>query len=144
MDISELQNLLAQYRAVRESHGFSGPNDVVLQIPVYVADSAERARSEPEASTMRRLQLIRQTLDKAADPEAYERLKRISEVSYDEVLTRCAFGTPEAVVEKLQQYREDFGLTGFSLEVNAGGQIPYDRVVDSIRLLSEKVIPKFK
>jgi hypothetical protein len=32
---------------------FSGPNDVILQIGGYVADTAERARSEPEASTMR-------------------------------------------------------------------------------------------
>ena len=144
MDVSQLQGFLEQYRAVRESFGFTGPNDVILQIPVYVAETAERARSEPEASTMRRLQMIRQSLNKAADPEAYERLKRISEVSYDEVLTRCAFGTPEAVVERLEQYRDDFGLTGFSLEANAGGQIPYDRVVNSIRLLAEKVIPKFK
>ncbi len=36
------------------------------------------------------------------------------------------------------------GITGVSLDVNPGGQIPYDRVVHSIRLLTEKVIPKFK
>lgn len=144
MDIPQLQDLLKRYREVRESAGFSGPNDVILQIPIYVAETAEQAYSEPEASTMRRLQLIRQTLNKAADQEAYERLKRISEVSYDEVLKRCAFGTPEAVVERFQEYQETLGITGVSLEVNAGGQIPYDRVVNSIRLLTEKVIPQFK
>ena len=36
------------------------------------------------------------------------------------------------------------GITGVSLDVNPGGQIPYDRVVHSIRLLTDKVIPKFK
>jgi len=28
--------------------------------------------------------------------------------------------------------------------VNPGGQIPYDRVVHSIRLLADKVMPKLK
>ena len=144
MEISQLQHLLEQYRQARVAAGFSGPNDVILQIPLYVAETAARARTEPEASAMRRLQLVRQSLDKAADQEAYERLKRLSEVSYDDVLKRCAFGTPDAVIERLHEYRETLGITGVSLEVNAGGQIPYDRVVNSIRLLTEKVVPKFK
>jgi hypothetical protein len=28
--------------------------------------------------------------------------------------------------------------------MNPGGQIPYDRVVNSIRLLAERVMPQFK
>jgi hypothetical protein len=35
-------------------------------------------------------------------------------------------------------------LTGVSLDMNPGGQIPYDRVVNSIRLLAEQVIPHCK
>ena len=65
-------------------------------------------------------------------------------MSYDDVLRRVAYGTPEAVVERLQEYRETLGITGVSLDVNPGGQIPYDRVVHSMRLLTEKVIPHFK
>jgi hypothetical protein len=60
------------------------------------------------------------------------------------VLSRVAYGTPDAVVERLQEYRETLGITGVSLDVNPGGQIPYDRVVHSIRLLTDKVIPKFR
>src|SRR5262249_13455775 len=51
MDIPELQDLLKQYEAARHAAGFTGPNDVILQIAGYVADTAEKARSEPEAST---------------------------------------------------------------------------------------------
>jgi alkanesulfonate monooxygenase SsuD/methylene tetrahydromethanopterin reductase-like flavin-dependent oxidoreductase (luciferase family) len=109
-----------------------------------VAQTAAQARSEPEASTMHRLRLLQRSLDKAADAEAFERLKRLSSVSYDDVLKRVAYGTPDAVVERLQQYRDDLGLTGFALEINPGGQIPYERVVAALRLLAEKVIPKFK
>ena len=144
MDIPELQGLLKQYREERHAAGFSGPNDVILQIAAYVAETAEQAYTEPEASTMRQRRLVREALGRTADPEAFERLRRLSDVSYDEVLPRVAYGTPEAVVERLQEYQEALGITGVSLDINPGGQIPYDRVVNSIRLLTERVIPTFK
>lgn len=144
MDIPELQLLLQQYQDKRHEAGSPGPNDVILQLSVYLADTAEKARSEPEASTMRGRRMILESLGDAADQEAYERIKRISEAPYDEVLTRVVYGTPEAVVERIHEYKEQLGITGVSLDVNSGGQIPYDRVVNSIRLLTEKVIPAFK
>ena len=144
MDIPELQDLLEGYKQRRHDAGFSGPNDVILQLAVYVAETADRAHEEPEESTMRQRRLLRESLGHAADEEAYERLKRLSEVSYDDVLKRVAYGTPEAVVDRLQQYREELGITGVSLDVNPGGQVPYDRVVNSMRLLTEQVIPHFK
>jgi alkanesulfonate monooxygenase SsuD/methylene tetrahydromethanopterin reductase-like flavin-dependent oxidoreductase (luciferase family) len=93
---------------------------------------------------MRQRRLVREALGRTADQEAFERLKRLSEVSYDEVLQRVAYGTPEMVVERLLEYKEALGITGVSLDMNPGGQIPYDRVVHSIRLLTEQVIPTFK
>jgi hypothetical protein len=30
------------------------------------------------------------------------------------------------------------------MEMNYGGRIPYDRVINSMRLLTEKVVPQFK
>jgi alkanesulfonate monooxygenase SsuD/methylene tetrahydromethanopterin reductase-like flavin-dependent oxidoreductase (luciferase family) len=144
MDIPELQVLLKQYQEARHAAGFSGPNDVILQIAAYVADTAEQAYTEPQASTMRQRRLVREALGRAADQEAFERLRRLSDVSYDEVLQRVAYGTPEAVVERLLEYQEVFGITGVSLDMNPGGQIPYDRVVHSMRLLAEQVMPHFK
>ncbi len=47
------------------------------------------------------------------------------------------------MAERLQEFHEALGLSGFSLDINPGGQIPYDRVVNSLRLLREKVIPQF-
>ena len=41
MDIPELQELLQQYQEARHAAGFPGPNDVILQIAAYVADTAE-------------------------------------------------------------------------------------------------------
>ena len=144
MDVPELKELLSQYQQQRELAGFTGANDVILQLAAYVGNTSEEARSVPEASTMRARRLVRESLSQAADQEAYERLKRISEVTYDEVLTRVAYGTPEEVVERLRWYQEELGITGVSLDMNRGGQLPQEKVVDSIKLLAGKVVPEFK
>jgi len=47
-------------------------------------------------------------------------------------------------VDRLHEYQETLGITGVSLDVNSGGQLPYDQVVYSMRLLTEKVIPHSK
>jgi alkanesulfonate monooxygenase SsuD/methylene tetrahydromethanopterin reductase-like flavin-dependent oxidoreductase (luciferase family) len=144
MEISQLQELLHQYQDARHLAGFAGPNDVILQVGAYVAETAEQAYLDPQASTMHRVRVIQQNLNQVGDQETYERLKRSSEVTYDELLPRMAFGTPEAVAEKIQQYREYLGITGISVDVNPGGQIPHEKVMNSMRLLSEEVMPLFR
>jgi alkanesulfonate monooxygenase SsuD/methylene tetrahydromethanopterin reductase-like flavin-dependent oxidoreductase (luciferase family) len=54
------------------------------------------------------------------------------------------YGTPDAVIERLQEYEEELGISGVVMEMNYGGQVPYSRVVNSMRLLIEKVVPEFK
>jgi alkanesulfonate monooxygenase SsuD/methylene tetrahydromethanopterin reductase-like flavin-dependent oxidoreductase (luciferase family) len=88
-------------------------NDVILQRVADVAETADQARSEPKASTMRQRRLVRESLHQAGDPEAVARLRRLSEVRYDEVLHQVAYGTPEAVVERLQEYGESLGIAGY-------------------------------
>lgn len=144
MEIPQLQDLLHQYREARHLAGFSGPNDVILQVGAYVAETPERAYADPQASTMHRVRVIQQNLDRVGDRETYERLRRSSQVSYDELLPRLAFGTPEAVAEKIQQYRDDLGITGISVDLNPGGQIPHHRVMNSLRLFAEEVVPRFR
>ncbi len=144
MEIPQLQELLEQYRQARELAGFTGPNDVILQIGAYVGETPEQALRDPEESSMHRIRVIQQHLHQAADQETYERLSRSSSVTYEELLQRVAFGTPEAVVERIHQYREELGITGVSFDVNPGGQIPYDKVANSLRLLADRVMPEFK
>ena len=142
----QLQEGLEQYRRAWQEGGHSGPDDVVLRVAVYVAETAERARSEPEASTMDQIQYVaRELIGSVANQESVERIRRMVNTPYDDILRqRVVYGTPEAVVERLQEYKEELNISGVVLEMNYGGQVPYDRVVNSIRLLTEKVIPKFK
>ena len=88
--------------------------------------------------------MFRRTWIRLPDQATYERLKASSSVTYDELQQRVAFGTPQAVIERLEEYQEQLGITGISLDVNPGGQVPYEKVVSSLRLLTEEVMPHFK
>jgi alkanesulfonate monooxygenase SsuD/methylene tetrahydromethanopterin reductase-like flavin-dependent oxidoreductase (luciferase family) len=144
--IPQLQERLELYRQARQEAGHSGPADIALRIPAYVAETAERARSEPEASTRRAIQYGAQELSGfAASQETAERLQRRASIPYDDILKqRVIYGTPDAFIDRLQGYQEELGVSSVVLEMNYGGQIPYDRVINSIRLLTAKVVPKFK
>ena len=140
------QNLLGQYQEAREQAGYGGPNDVILQIPVYVANTKEEGIGDPQASVMQAQarRSLQQLETSSGDQETIDRQRRMREGGYENFLNRAAFGTPEMVAERLQMYIDEWGITGFALDPNNGGQIPQEKVVNSIRLLMEKVAPKFK
>jgi len=59
------------------------------------------------------------------------RANRLAEISYDEILSEYAvFGTPEAVVDRLQQLREQMGFSTLSTSMNPGGRIRNERVLN--------------
>ena len=144
--VPQLQERLELYQQARRKAGHLGPGDVSLRIPAYVAEDSDRAVSEPEASTMHAIRYGAQELSKsAATEEARKRLLEMARVPYSDILEkRVMYGTPEVLVERIQEYQENLGITGLVLETNYGGQIPNDRVVNSIRLIAQKVMPEFK
>jgi alkanesulfonate monooxygenase SsuD/methylene tetrahydromethanopterin reductase-like flavin-dependent oxidoreductase (luciferase family) len=144
--IPQMQERLAAYRQARQDAGHTGPADIALRIPAYVAETAERARSEPEASAMHAIQYAAEELiNTAASPEVAERFRHLASTPYDDILKqRLLYGTSEAVVDRLQEYQDTLGITSVVLEMNYGGRIPYEQVINSIRLLTTGVLPKFK
>ena len=144
--IPQLQERLEGYRSAWLAAGHLGPPDVSLRIPAYLAETSERARSEPQASAMHAIEYgARELTLTAASEEVARRLRETADIPYDEILRRrVMFGTPEAVAERLREYQQTLGISGVVLEMNYGGQIPLDRVVNSTRLLAEKVMPSFK
>ena len=144
--IPQLQERLKKYRHARSEAGHPGPGDIHLRIPAYVGDTPEKARSEPQASALHALQYAaRELAGSAASQETADRLLQAARTPYEEILQRrVMFGAPQEVTARLQEYHEQLGITGVVLETNYGGRIPYDRVINSIRLLTEKVAPQFK
>ena len=143
MEIPELRELLDEYEAERHSAGFGGPNQVTLQSSCYVAETSEKAIGEPEATTLHERRVARQTrAGFEGDAEAASRLG--GEPEYKELIRKRLYGTPELIVDRLREYEGTLGVTGVSLNMNPGGQLPPDRVLNSLRLFSEKVAPSFR
>ncbi len=151
MPIPELRGLLDQYDEDRLAMGAEDPLGVTLQVPVYVAESSERAREDTEAGVRRDRELLIETARKTGDAEAYERL-RARPVDYDTLLQRKGlgafpnpflFGRAEEVGDRFEEYEEALGVTGVSMTLNPGN-IPNEKIVSSLKLLGEKVIPRFK
>jgi len=77
--------------------------------------------------------------------ERAERAERLTNLTYEDVLRdRVAYGTPDQVVDRLRQLRDQLGLAGVIAEPNVGGRIPLDRVLSSIRLYAEEVAPRLR
>ena len=142
----QLMGRIASYEEARAASGHTGTADIAVRIPVYAAETTERAHSEPEASAMSAIQYAASELVKtAASEETAARIRQTANTPYSQVLQqRVVFGTPAEIVERFKGYQEDFGATGVVMEVNYGGRIPYDRVRNSLRLISEQVMPHFK
>ena len=151
-DLSELGPNLKAYREAWAAAGHPGDGKVFLRVPVYVAPTEERARSEPEESVMHFYRYLGERIEESARLEGAraienraERGQRLQSINYDEVLaSKIIVGTPAQVVDRLGELREELGLSGILAEMNCGSQIPHERVLTSLQLLCEEVIPKFK
>src|SRR5262249_6848669 len=146
-DVPEARGHLKAYRTARREAGHAGDGNVYIRIPVYVAATAAQARSEPEESTVRSYRRLAENMAASvgqagttASEERAQRAERLSRVTYDELLRdRVAYGTPDMVVDRLRELRDDLGLSGVIIESNVGGRIPLDRVLTSIQLYAQEV-----
>ena len=145
-NLAQMQARLKEYRTARKSAGHDGPGEVNMRVPVYVAETREKAHQEPRESALSQINYSATELSKTArNEEGRENMLRMASIPYEDILkNRVIFGTPEEVTERFQQFQEDLGITGVVMEINYGGLIPPEQVANSIRLLTEKVAPRFK
>ena len=123
-----------------------------MRIPIYLGPSSEAATAEPRESTMllfsRQAALARASVGREGAGPAAQReaeVARLESLTYDEILrTKVAFGTSAQLVDRLRQLRDELGLEGIVAELNAGGLIPPERVMRSLRLLTHEVMPALK
>jgi alkanesulfonate monooxygenase SsuD/methylene tetrahydromethanopterin reductase-like flavin-dependent oxidoreductase (luciferase family) len=143
-----------EIRAYREAYaaaGHPGTGQVYLRVPTYVAETAERAYSEPRESLMHfyseQAQRLRDSLSRAgtrAIEGRAERLKRIENLTYDEALEgQVLVGTPGAVARQLGALQDELGIDGILAELNCGGLIPHRQVMTALQLLCQEVMSQF-
>jgi len=151
-NLSELAPLVKTYRSAWKEAGHPGEGEVYLRVPVYVAESDEKAREEPRESIMHLLRYIGDRLAASASASGAraienraERGQKMQTIDYEEVLReRMIVGTPAGVIDRLQQLRSELGLNGILAELNPGSLIPHERVLEALRLLCQEVMPRFK
>jgi alkanesulfonate monooxygenase SsuD/methylene tetrahydromethanopterin reductase-like flavin-dependent oxidoreductase (luciferase family) len=134
---SELAALIRSYREAYAAAGHPGRGEVYVRVPVYVADTYEQARDEPEESFTRLFRLVAPRLGAFGE--------QLQTITYQEALReKIVVGTPGMVVDQLRALSEELSLDGIVAEPNSGSMIPHDRVMKVLRLLCEKVIPRLK
>ena len=152
MDIPELRDCIQEYRKAWQEAGHAGDGDVSLRIPVYAAETHQEAIDDPWESIQgyfsRMGNLYRESAG-SADIDAtelrHDRAQRLAALNYESILeTKVAFGSGESLVERFAMLKEELGLNCVVAELNAGGLIPADRVLKSLKILTHKVMPAFK
>ena len=153
MDVNDLENNLKEYHKAWREAGHPGDGgDISVRVPVYIGATKEEAITEPQETTeaffARQRRMYEQRLKRGGGDLPEERLaraERLANLTYQDILeTRVIFGTPEMVVDRLSQFKEMLGLTGFAAELNPGGLLPPAAVHRSMKLLAEEVMPAFK
>ncbi len=139
--IAEIKRFIGGYDEGWTEGGHAGRGDIALSIPVYVAATERQAREEAEASTMHFFRAIGEALKASETRQANG--DRLAEISYADVLReQVIYGAPEAVADRLLALRGELRFSSLSAWMNCGGQIPHERVLTSMRLFAERVIPR--
>ena len=150
--LEELIAPLDEYRAAWREAGHPGRGSVSLRVPIFVAPTKEEALAIPRDSTMAFYRYLGERLvDSASSSGARaiegraERGARLGAITYEEAQRdKLAYGTPEQVIDRLQQLRESLGLSGILAEMNCGHQVPNQHILSSMRLFMEKVAPALR
>jgi len=141
----QIRSYYDAYRAA----GHPGRGQVYVSAPIYLAETEERARAEAEESVTHfyRLQyeLIADSAHRSGRQAFIDRAERLRTLTYADVLRgNVLVGTPQSVGEKLRQLQEEIGFDGILAELNCGGLIPHERVLNALRLLCQEVMPRFR
>lgn len=146
--LTDLGPHIEQYRQAWYAAGHTGTPQVGLRVPLYVAETAEQAYEEPRASALMAVRGLGERVAKSAPRPGTTgnwsaEAEQIQRMTYDDWLhDKVVFGTPDVVLQRLQQLRDDLGLTQLLYEINLGRHLPYDLQVKNLRLINEYIIPQ--
>ena len=109
----------------------------------------KRARAEAEESVTHfyRLQyeLIAESARRSGRQSFIDRAEKLRTLTYADALRgNVLVGTPDSVSATLMRLRDEIGFDGILAELNCGGLIPHNRVMNAIRLLCQEVMPRFR
>ena len=138
--ISDLKRFIGGYHEGWREAGHPRRGEVSLIVPVYLTEDGRRAREDAEASTMYFFRSIAEALGRGGTRR--EEAARLGRMTYEEILEELVvYGSPGAVTKRLLELREALGYSSLYVWMNVGGRIPHERVLGSMRLFAEHVMP---
>ncbi|MBI3636348.1 MAG: LLM class flavin-dependent oxidoreductase [Candidatus Rokubacteria bacterium] len=132
----------------RRAHGTDAGAEIIMNKIIHVAETSKQAR----ADVVEPIQwFFRTQADLIADtegvpPEQYKFYRRVREnllsLTEEQAVDQAAIvGDPEEVADKIRAHHEALGVSYFLGAFSRGG-IPNEKVLKSLRLFGEKVIPR--
>jgi len=147
--IEELGPNIAAYREAYQSAGHVGQGEVYLRVPIYVGKTETLAQTDPEQSIMQFYRTLGLQIEDSArrsgarvTEQRAERGQALRTISYEDALRdKVIVGTPGSVAARLQELTQTLGLNGVLAELNCGGLLPNEKVMRSLQLMCEEVVP---
>lgn len=145
--LEELQPSIREYREAWKAAGHEGEGKVGLRIPIYLSHDAKKAHEEPKESALFSMDRLSDRVASYAGRTGTlgdwgAQAERVRNMTYDDwVRDKVAYGTPDAVTEKLNSLGEGLGLDQVMFEINFGNLIPLENQANSLRLMMDEVAP---
>ena len=150
-DISILRGHIERYQATWRAAGHPGEGSVYLRIPLFAGDSDVAAIEDSRESIayyFRRQSDMARTGTGSGTRTTGERLAQADELaglSFDHILReRVVVGGAASLVARLRELQRELHLDGIIVEPNAGGMIPLDPMMRSLRILARDVAPQLR
>lgn len=127
--ITELKQIIDNYKkAYREAGHDESKINIPLAVHTFVAETREEAEN-----------IAKEHVNLYLDTRQYGRSAQFEDLEAREQLL---IGSPEDVIDRLKKY-EEAGCDHIMMLMNFGG-LPNDKVLCSMELVAEKVMPAFK
>jgi len=146
----KIREYLPLYRQARKAAGHPAPGgeDVTLLTPLYIGNDPAQIRRELEPSIKSFLQAVATLYASAGlllEGRIKEVLERVRHMTYEQMCQVMAvFDTPDACVERLKRFQQEFGMGRVICWFNPGGMVPHQQVMRSMELFAAKVMPHFQ
>jgi alkanesulfonate monooxygenase SsuD/methylene tetrahydromethanopterin reductase-like flavin-dependent oxidoreductase (luciferase family) len=144
LPMEALRENVANYWQAGRTAGHEEHLRVTFLMPIYVAEHQPQAEADPETHVMYYYSVLGGLLS-GEFPESYQRYgesrRRLGTLTYDAIRReRAIFGEPSYCLERIHQVREALGVQQLMAWMNIGG-MPHDKVLRSMRLFAERVLP---
>jgi alkanesulfonate monooxygenase SsuD/methylene tetrahydromethanopterin reductase-like flavin-dependent oxidoreductase (luciferase family) len=147
--INVIGERLAVYKEAMAESGAPLPDDWFASLMlVFAGSNGAVVRSTIEASLTNYFSTVSETVRPEtfnSAPDDFEKVRaRLRDIRYETVDSLMGvFGEPQYCIDRIAELKERFGFTRMVCWFETGGLSGHEKVIDSMRLFAERVMPHF-